>query len=210
MAVLYANAVLGMLNGEIDSDSAQLRWTLHTSAYTPNRQTHDFVDDLTGELATGAGYTAGGVTVAGSRTLTVANSWGTQRANSTAYTVGTIVRPATGNGFLYRATNSGTTGASVPAFPTVVGQTVLDGAAGTGVTWECVGSAIVVFDTADPVWPAASFTGVRYAVLSERTPATAAAQRLIGYIDFTSDRAGQGGSFTITLNAQGAFHFLIP
>lgn len=209
MAVLYANTVLAMLNGELDTDSAQLRWTLHTSAYTPDRLTHDFVNDLTGELAAGSGYTQGGVTVAGTRTLTVANSWTTQRANSTAYTVGTVVRPATGNGFLYRATNAGTTGASVPAFPTVVGQTVTDGS-GPGVTWECVGSAVVVLDTADPSWPAFSATGIRYAVLSDRTAGTAATQRLIAYIDLVSDRAGQGGAFTITLNAQGVAHLFVP
>jgi hypothetical protein len=198
--------MLGALDAGIDTDSAQLRWTLHTSAYTPNRQTHDFVNDLTGELATANGYTQGGITVVGSRALTVADSWGTSRANSTAYTVGAVVRPASANGFLYRAVTSGTSGGSVPAFPTVVGQTVADGS----VTWECAGSAIVVLDTTDPVWPAASFTGVRHAVLSDRTAGTAATQRLLGYIDFTTDRAGQGGSFTVQLNSQGVFHWFIP
>lgn len=206
MAIPYASAMLAMLNGEIDTDSSNLRWTHHTSAYVPARLSHDFVNDLTNELATAGGYTVGGVAAAGTRTKTDANSWGTSRANSTAYTVGTVVRPATGNTFLYKCVVAGTSAASPPTFPTVIGTTVVDGT----VTWECVGSAIVVFTTAAPVWSTATFTAVRYSVLSQRDAGAAAAQPLICYIDWVTDRAGAGGNFTINPPSQGLLHWLLP
>jgi hypothetical protein len=45
--------------GNIDFDSDTFRASLHTSGYTPNKDTHDFFDDVTNEV-TGTGYTAGG------------------------------------------------------------------------------------------------------------------------------------------------------
>jgi hypothetical protein len=200
--LVYAPALLAAMNGELDTDVASWTWTLHTSAYTPDRVTHDYVNDLTGELATGAGYTSGGVAMAATRTRTAANSWVTSRANSTAYTLGTVVRPATGNGFLYRAVVAGSSGASIPTFPTVVGTTVVDGT----VTWLNVGTAITVINTAAPVWNSATFTGVRYAVLSYRAAGTAATQPLVAYADFVTDRAGQSGSFTVNPPPQGIVH----
>lgn len=60
------------LSGQYSSTAARrvdwvtdtIKVTLHTSTYTPNQDTHDFADDLTNELSTGSGYTAGGVTLA--------------------------------------------------------------------------------------------------------------------------------------------------
>lgn len=204
----YGQALAKALNKEIDFDTDTLVVTLHTATYTPNRATHAYVSDLAAELATGSGYTVGGRTVTTkTMTTTAANSWGTSRANSTAYVVGDVVRPASGNGFLYRATNSGTSGGSVPTYPTVVGQTVVDG----GVTWENIGTAITVLDFDDPTWPApSSFTSVRYAVLSDRTPGTAGTQPLLGYSDFTTDQAGAGGDFKVALSSQGALHIFTP
>lgn len=51
------------------------------------------------------------------------------RANSTAYARGTVIRPATPNGFVYRVTTAGTTGGSPPTYPTVDGVPVTDGTA---------------------------------------------------------------------------------
>jgi hypothetical protein len=45
--------------GAIDFDTDTFRVSLHTSAYTPVKDTHDFFDDTTNEVV-GAGYTAGG------------------------------------------------------------------------------------------------------------------------------------------------------
>lgn len=199
----YASAVMAAFNGELDTDVAAWTWTLHTSTYSPDRVSHDYVNDLSNELATGAGYTVGGVVATASRTKTAANSWATARAASTAYTLGTVVRPASINGFLYRAVVAGTTGSGTPTYPVVTGLSVVDG----GVTWECVGVSIVVVTTAAPVWNAASFTGVRYAVCSYRAAGTAAAQPLLAYADFGTDKAGQSGSFTVNPPPQGVLHF---
>jgi hypothetical protein len=38
--------------------------TLHTATYVPDQDVHDFVNDLTNELPTGGGYTAGGIALA--------------------------------------------------------------------------------------------------------------------------------------------------
>lgn len=208
MAQWYRNALAQLVGGKnIDWDSDTIKVTLHTSSYTPSLDADDFVNDLTNEIANGAGYTTGGVTL-GSPTVTytAANSWGTSRANSTAYTVGQIVRPASGNGYLYRCAVAGTSGGSLPTYSTVLGRETTDGT----VTWTTVGSGIVVLDAADTSWSTASFTGVRYAVISDRTPGTAATQPLIGLIDFGSDQAGGGGAFTIVYDAQGILQLLIP
>lgn len=59
----YGNAALGFAKGEIDFDTAVVKVMLVASTYTPNANTHVYKSDVTGEV-TGAGYTAGGVTVA--------------------------------------------------------------------------------------------------------------------------------------------------
>lgn len=203
----YGNAFLKMVNAEVDLDDG-MQFTLHTNAYALNRFTHQYVSDLTNELATGGGYTSGGI-AAGvvSRTLTQANSWTVQRANTTAYVAGDVVRPAAGNGFLYRATTTGTSGGAPPAFPTNIGDTVADG----GTIWECYGRAIIVFSAANPAtWATATFTA-RYLVLSDRTPVGAAAQPLVGVRDFGADQTGGGGNFTVNPHAAlGLLHIAIP
>lgn len=207
MAQWYRNALVKFVNKEADWDSDSIKVTLHTSTYSPNLDTHAYVSDLTNELAASGGYSTGGVTLTSPTvTYTAANSWGTQRANSTAYTVGQIVRPATGNGFLYRCAVAGTSGGSIPTYGTTLGSNTTDG----GVTWNLVGSGIIVLDAADASWSTATFTGVRYAVISDRTPGTAATQPLLGLIDFTSDQAGGGGAFTIVFDAQGILQLLVP
>jgi hypothetical protein len=199
---LYRSATAKAFNKQIDWDSDALVWTLHTSTYAPNQDTHAFVSDLTNELATGGGYTQGTVSGGGlaiaspTVTYTAANSWGTSRANSTAYAVGDVVRPASANGFLYMAAVAGTSGGSLPTYPTVVGTTVADG----GVTWECIGSGIVLFGCSDPSWSTFTAGPCRYAVLSDRTSGANATNPLIGYVDFGSDKTGGGLAFTIQLH----------
>lgn len=195
------------MNAEVDLDDG-MTWTLHSSTYTLDRVADDYANDATGELATAGGYTAGGISAGVvSRTTTAANSWAVQRANSTAYVVGDVVRPASANGFLYRATNSGTTGASLPTYPTVLGQTVVDG----GVTWECYGIAITVFTAANlPSWTlAVSVTTIRYLVLADRTTGVASTSPLVAVTDFGTNQSGTGGTWTVTPHASlGIFHFI--
>jgi hypothetical protein len=208
MAQWYRNALMKFVNKEADWDSDAITCTLHTSAYTPSLDADAYVSALTNELPTAGGYTVGGV-VPGSatRTYTAANSWSTSRANSTAYTVGQIVRPATGNGFLYRCAVAGTSGGSIPTWLTVLGGTTVDG----GVSWTLVGSGIIVLTAANAFWSTATFTGVRYAVISDRTPGTAATQPLLGLVDFITDQAGGGGAFNIVWDSVGGIlQLLIP
>lgn len=60
MAITVAGFPLGWLNvweNGIDIEGATtLRKSLHTASYTPNRDSHDFQDDLTNEVATANGY----------------------------------------------------------------------------------------------------------------------------------------------------------
>ncbi len=116
--------------------------------------------DVSGELATANGYTAGGVSLAGKTlTLTDANSWATARAPSTAYVVGNIVKPASGNGFVYRCVVAGTTGADVvptantnasPSVLTANGNGLANGNAVTvaGVTTATAFNAALVVNAA--------------------------------------------------------------
>lgn len=200
VAQLYAKAWLSLLNKEADLNSDTIKATLHTSTYTPSINVDQYVSDLAGELSTASGYTSGGATVTGSFALTVANSWASQWAASTAFTVGQVRRPTTGNGFLYRVVVAGTSAGSAPTFPTVVGTTVTDG----GVTWLCIGSAVVVLDLTDAtLWSSFSAGPYRYLVVSDRTPGTAATQPLIALFDFGSNQTGGGGNFDLTTPVEG-------
>lgn len=202
----YTNFLRVAMNAEVDLDDG-MQWTLHGSGYALNRAADVYASSATSELATANGYTAGGI-AAGvvARTHTVANSWTVQRAASTAYALGDVVRPAAANGFLYRATTAGSTAAGLPAYPTVIGQTVVDG----GVTWTCYGIAITVMLAANqPSWAAFSATGIRYVVLADRTTGVAATSPLVAVIDFGTDQAGTGQSWAVTPHAAlGNFHFI--
>jgi hypothetical protein len=203
----YRNAPVKAWNQEIKFTTDTMKATLHTSTYTPNQDTHAYVSDLSNELTTANGYTVGGLTLASCTvTYTAANSWSTTWQASTAYAVDFVIRPASGNGFLYRCAVAGTSSSSAPTWPTVVGTTVTDG----GVTWECIGSGIIVFNATSPSWATSTFGPCRYLVISDRTPGTAATQPLMGYFDFGSDKTGQGGAFTFNFNSQGIAHIFVP
>lgn len=194
---VFGPALQSVWNGEIDFDTDTVKAMLCTSTYAPNLDTHRYKSAVTNEIV-GTGYTAGGVTL-GSKTVvyTAANSWATARANSTAYALGDVVRPATGNGFLYKAVVAGTSAASIPTYPTVVGQTVTDG----GVTWVNLGTGIFVLDAADPSWAGATFTA-RYLIFYKST-GTDATSPLISLVDFGADVSVTAGTFTYVIPATG-------
>lgn len=56
---------------------------------------------------------------------------------STAYSVGTLVKPTTATGYKYECTTAGTSGATEPTWPTTINQTVNDGT----VVWTCRSAA---------------------------------------------------------------------
>jgi hypothetical protein len=65
----YMKAALvgGIASGDVPVDwlTDTVKVTLHTATYAPNRLTHRWYSDLTNELATATGYTAGGETFTG-------------------------------------------------------------------------------------------------------------------------------------------------
>lgn len=52
-----------LATGAVDLDTDTFKLMLTTSTYSPNRDTHNFRDDVTNEVS-GTGYSAGGVTLA--------------------------------------------------------------------------------------------------------------------------------------------------
>ncbi len=56
---VYNSAKVAMIDGTIDLDTDTINVLLVTSSYTPNKDTHDFRDDVTNEVV-GTGYTTGG------------------------------------------------------------------------------------------------------------------------------------------------------
>jgi hypothetical protein len=195
---IFDSARLKMQTGDIDLNTDTFKILLVTSSYTPNQATHDFRDDVTNEV-TGTGYTAGGATLASvTAATTAANSWGSTWAASTAYTVGQVRRPTTGNGFLYRAITAGTSAASEPTWPTTKGDTVTD----SGTKWANIGASITLFDAADPTWASSSITA-RAGVVYKSRGGAATADELVAFLDFVSDVTSTAATFTVTLPVEG-------
>lgn len=63
-AYWYGQGLLNMAAGSAAWTGGTVKVALTTSSYTPNQDTHDFFNDVTNELSTGGGYTAGGAAVA--------------------------------------------------------------------------------------------------------------------------------------------------
>lgn len=67
-ALLYAEGYKALMTGDLDWIADTVKVALIQSTYTPNRHTDDFFDVVSGDEASGSGYTAGGLTLA-NRTL---------------------------------------------------------------------------------------------------------------------------------------------
>lgn len=63
-AKLYGSVIAKVFNKEIDFDTDTIKVMLLTSSYTPNQDTHDYLDDVVANEVTGTGYTAGGAALA--------------------------------------------------------------------------------------------------------------------------------------------------
>jgi hypothetical protein len=137
-ARLFSRVFLAAFNKEIDLIDDNIACTLHTVALVPDQDAHDYVNDLSGEVAASGGYTTGGQYLLND-TLT--------------YT------PATN---------------------------------------------VVMYDADDVVWAGSTITA-RTAVLSDRTPGTAATQPLICYQQSDVDIVSSGGEFRVQWNASGIF-----
>src|SRR4051812_2730284 len=62
-AFWYGLAFSSTFNKEVDWNTDTVKTVLTTSSYTENQDTHDYYNDITNELTTAGGYTAGGVTI---------------------------------------------------------------------------------------------------------------------------------------------------
>lgn len=209
---LYGKAIANLLGGEtagessaVDFLSDTIKAALTTNTYSQDLDTHEFFNSVTNEI-TGTGYTAGGVTL-GSKTITYtpANSL-TARANSTAYAVGDIVRPATGNAHAYRCIVAGTSHTSEPTFPTVSGQTVAED--GGTVVWAEIGRGICVIDSADPSWSSATFTARKIVVYKDT--GTASTSPLLFFGDFGADTSVTSSTFSVPLPTLGWWNHATP
>jgi hypothetical protein len=183
----------------IDYLSDAVNVALLTASAAPNLDTWKTWADVTNECS-GSGYTTLGQALA-SKTLvvTAANSWATQRANTTTYALGDVVRPATGNGYLYRCVVAGTSGGSIPTYSTTIGRETADGT----VVWSTLGKAVCVWDASDPSWPTLTLAAsARYLVVFKNT-GTAATSPLIILGTFDADVPCSGGTFLVTLPAIG-------
>lgn len=61
----YGQFIGKALNKEIDWDSDDIKVMLVSSAYSPNQDTHDYLDDVVANEVSGTGYTAGGISLTG-------------------------------------------------------------------------------------------------------------------------------------------------
>ncbi len=175
-----------------------------TDGYTPDYDSHAVKTDVTGEV-TGTGYTAGGAALTTKTLSTIAaNSWSIQRANSTAYAVGDLVRPATGNGYVHRCAVAGTSGGSLPTYSTVLGRETSDGT----VVWVTAGRRVVQFDADDVSWATSTIAAADVAVLYDDTEANKA---LIGALEFdTPNISTNAGTFAVTWHPAGIWLFTLP
>lgn len=201
---MYPKGQQHIADGSIDLDGSAIKCALVTSSYTPS-DSHEFFDtSVSASETSGTGYTAGGQTLASKQvTSTLANSWTSSWAASTAYTAGDIVRPTTGNGHLYLCVTGGTSAASEPTWPTVAYNQVTDNTA----TWMEAGTAAIIWDAADPAWTSSTVTA-RYAVYYVAGTA-GVSDYLISYVDFGADESTTADTFTVVIDSTGIARFLV-
>jgi hypothetical protein len=90
-AALYGKLYEALWGKEINYLSDDIRVQLHSSSYTPSQATHKYRSDLTNELATTGGYTAGGQALTGKTvTYTAGTRLFTLDCNDPAWAASTI------------------------------------------------------------------------------------------------------------------------
>jgi hypothetical protein len=93
-SLIYNSTIDEMARGDIDFDTDTFKAMLVTSSYTPNKDTHEFRDDVTNEVAATGGYTAGGVTSACTVTKDTANDKVTLQFAAVSWAASTITARA--------------------------------------------------------------------------------------------------------------------
>ena len=105
-SLIYNSAIDEMARGDIEFDTDTFKAMLVTSTYSPNKDTHDFRDDVTNEV-TGTGYTAGGVTSTVTVTKDTANDRVTIQFGAVSWATSTI----TARGCVYYKSRGGASSA---------------------------------------------------------------------------------------------------
>ena len=105
-SLIYNSAPDEMARGDIDFDTNTFKAMLVTSSYTPNKDTHDFRDDVTNEVS-GTGYSAGGVASAVTVTKDTANDKVTIQFGAVSWASSTI----TARGCVYYKSRGGASSA---------------------------------------------------------------------------------------------------
>lgn len=200
----YGSLVTKAMNKEYDLDTDAVKAAFVTAAYTPDRGAHAYWSDVSiNEMAAAGSYVTGGITLTTKAvSLVEANAWARARADTTAYNVGEIMRPAVGNGFVYRVSVAGTSGGAPPTFPTVIGREVTDGT----MILTCVGRRVFRF-TADPISSAniLSTSSWRYLVLYVDTAGLPSTDVLLGLIDHGTTQTGGDAAVTYTPDSANGF-----
>lgn len=78
-----------LLGGLINWSSDTIKVMLCTSTYTPNKATHQYKSSVTNEVASGGGYTTGGITLS-SKTIGTTSSVTKLAASNVSWTTSTI------------------------------------------------------------------------------------------------------------------------
>ena len=105
-SLIYNSAPDEIARGDIDFDTNTFKAMLVASSYTPNKDTHDFRDDVTNEVS-GTGYTAGGVASAVTVTKDTANDKVTIQFGAVSWASSTI----TARGCVYYKSRGGASSA---------------------------------------------------------------------------------------------------
>lgn len=191
-AAWYSNAKANALKGNVKIGTNPIKAAWFKSTYAINLDTDQLYSGIANE-STGTNYPGGGVILTGvSVTVTAANAWSVTAAVTTAYVVDQLVKPAGGNGFVYRCVVAGVSGGAAPAWPTVKGQTVADGT----VTWVCFGRAVAVFTGTVPTLVNVTSADIQRLVFYDSTTST-----LLCVYDLGAAQAPAGQNIVYTPDA---------
>jgi hypothetical protein len=105
-SLIYNHAIKFANTGTIDFDSDTFKCMLVTSSYTPDKDAHDFRNDVTNEVS-GTGYTAGGAAV----TITVTPDDANDRLNITLGGFSLPTSTITARGAVYYKSRGGASSA---------------------------------------------------------------------------------------------------
>jgi hypothetical protein len=106
-SLIYNSAPDEMARGDIDFDTDTFKAMLVTSSYTPNKDTHEFRDDVTNEAPATGNYVAGGETSTVTVTKDTANDRVTIQFGAVSWSSSTI----TARGCVYYKSRGGASSA---------------------------------------------------------------------------------------------------